>query len=150
MKKIMTCMITALLPLLLLVLSLSPISVKAETQTEESLPVLSLQYHTLEESEKWILDEVLADSVSEHVVDMEEASVPCTIGELIDRGTSSYLFYQDETANGTVYTAAGYALTEDGRYVYFEFTSDTSFDAKTVDLEIARNFGSFGTSNALS
>ena len=146
MKKIVACMMTAWL---VLVFSLSPISAKAETQAEESLPVLSLQYHTLEESEKWILDEVLADSVSEHVVDMEETSVPCTIGELIDRGSSSYLFYQDETEGGTVYTAAGYALTEDGSYVYFEFTSDISFDAKTVDLEIARSFGSFGTSNAL-
>lgn len=69
---------------------------------------------------------------------MEEASVPCTIGELIDRGTSSYLFYQDEQADGTVYTAAGYALTQDGSYVYFELTSASPLDTATVDFEIAK------------
>lgn len=107
MKKFSLCILAGLLAL---VLFLNPISVKAENPAEENAPAVSLTYTSLEESEKWILDEVLSDYVSEHVVDMEDASVPCTIGELIDRGTSSYLFYQDEQADGTVYTAAGYGL----------------------------------------
>ena len=95
MKKFSLCILAGLLAL---VLFLNPISVKAENPAEKNAPTVSLTYTSLEESEKWILDEVLSDYVSEHVIDMEEASVPCTIGELMDRGTSSYLFYQDEQA----------------------------------------------------
>ncbi len=147
MKKFSLCILAGLLAL---VLFLNPISVKAENPAEENAPAVSLTYTSLEESEKWILDEVLSDYVSEHVVDMEEASVPYTIGELIDRGTSSYLFYQDEQADGTVYTAAGYALTQDGSYVYFELTSASPLDTATVDFEIAKNFGSSGDASSLS
>lgn len=136
--------------LLALALYLEPLSVNAEQLPEETAPEVSLTYTSLEESEKWILDEVLSDYVSEHVVDMEEASIPCTIGELVDRGTSSYLFYQDEQADGTVYTAAGYALTRDGSYVYFELTSASPLDTATVDFEIARNFGSTMDTSSLS
>ena len=142
MKKFSLCILAGLLAL---VLFLNPISVKAENPAEENAPTVSLTYTSLEESEKWILDEVLSDYVSEH-----EASVPCTIGELIDRGTSSYLFYQDEQAGGTVYTAAGYALTQDGSYVYFELTSASPLDTATVDFEIAKNFGSNGDTSSLS
>lgn len=147
MKKI-SCIFFA--GLLALALYLEPLSVNAEQLPEETAPEVSLTYTSLEESEKWILDEVLSDYVSEHVVDMEEASIPCTIGELVDRGTSSYLFYQDEQADGTVYTAAGYALTQDGSYVYFELTSASPLDTATVDFEIARNFGSTGDASSLS
>ena len=136
--------------LLALALYLEPLSVNAEQLPEETAPEVSLTYTSLEESEKWILDEVLSDYVSEHVVDMEEASIPCTIGELVDRDTSSYLFYQDEQADGTVYTAAGYALTQDGSYVYFELTSASPLDTATVDFEIAKNFGSNGDASSLS
>ncbi len=136
--------------LLALALYLEPLSVNAEQLPEETAPEVSLTCTSLEESEKWILDEVLSDYVSEHVVDMEEASIPCTIGELVDRGTSSYLFYQDEQVDGTVYTAAGYALTRDGSYVYFELTSASPLDTATVDFEIARNFGSTGDTSSLS
>ena len=88
MKKFSLCILAGLLAL---VLYLEPFSVKAETLPGTDAPTVSMTSISLEESEKWILDEVLSDYVSEHVVDMEEASVPCTIGELIDRGTSSYL-----------------------------------------------------------
>lgn len=147
MKKIFGCMMAVLLAL---VLYLNPISAKAENPSEENKPTLSLTYTSLEESEKWILDEVLADYVSEHVVDMEEASVPCTIGELINRDTSSYLFYRDEKEDGAVYTAAGYTVTQDGSYVYFELTSASPLDTTTVDFEIARNFGSTADTKLVS
>lgn len=147
MKKFSLCILAGLLAM---VLYLEPFSVKAETLQETDAPTVSMTYTSLEESEKWILDEVLSDYVSEHVVDMEEASIPCTIGELIDRGTSSYLFYQDETTDGTVYTAAGYALTLDGSYVYFELTSTSPLDTATVDFELARTFGSNGEISSLS
>ena len=147
MKKI-SCIFFA--GLLALALYLEPLSVNAEQLPEETAPEVSLTYTSLEESEKWILDEVLSDYVSEHVVDMEEASIPCTIGELVERGTSSYLFYQDEQADGTVYTAAGYALTGDGSYVHFELTSASPLDTATVDFEIARNFGSTVDTSSLS
>lgn len=147
MKKFFGCMMAALLAL---VLFLNPISAKAENPTEENTPAVSMTYTPLEESEKWILDEVLSDYVSEHVVDMEEASISCTIGELTDRGDTSYLFYQDETADGTVYTAAGYTPTRDGGYVYFELTSASPLDTATVDFEIAKSFGSTGDAASLS
>ena len=147
MKKFSLCILAGLLAL---VLYLEPFSVKAETLPGTDAPTVSMTSISLEESEKWILDEVLSDYISEHVVEMEDASIPCTIGELIDRGTSSYLFYQDEQADGTVYTAAGYALTQDGIYVYFELTSASPLDTATVDFEIAKNFGSNGDTNSLS
>ena len=147
MKKFSLCILAGLLAL---VLYLEPFSVKAETLPGTDAPTVSMTSISLEESEKWILDEVLSDYISEHVVEMEDASSPCTIGELIDRGTSSYLFYQDEQAGGTVYTAAGYALTQDGSYVYFELTSASPLDTATVDFEIAKNFGSNGDASSLS
>ena len=82
MKKFSLCILAGLLAL---VLYLEPFSVKAETLPGTDAPTVSMTSISLEESEKWILDEVLSDYVSEHVVNMEEASVPCTIGELIDR-----------------------------------------------------------------
>lgn len=147
MKKIFGCVMAALLAL---ILYLNPISAKAENPSEENRPTLSLTCTSLEESEKWILDEVLADYVSEHVVEMEEASVPCTIGELINRDSCSYLFYRDEEEDGTVYTAAGYTVTQDGSYVYFELTSASPLDTVTVEFEIARNFGSAADTKLVS
>ncbi|MBC5660159.1 hypothetical protein H8S44_10285 [Anaerosacchariphilus sp. NSJ-68] len=146
MKKLSCCFLAAFL---VLTLFLEPFSVKAEEPIPEA-PAIQLQYTELEESERWILDEVLSDYVSEHVIETEEAAVPCTIGEQVDRDTASYLFYQDETQEGILYTAAGYALNRDGGYVYFTLTSDAPLDPSTVDLEIARNFGSIGDTDSLT
>lgn len=149
MKKLSVCCIAGLL---VFALYLAPLSVKAGTAPDTAEAVsadaagtnaLHLTYIELEETEKWILDEVLSDHVSEDVVALTEAGTDYSIGDWVDRGSFTYLFFDKYLADGTVYTAAGYAKTADGSYVYFELSSPDKLTRQQVDLEISRVFGSY-------
>ena len=165
MKKLsLYCMAGLLLP----VLYLNPIFLKTETSAltapvltngsilrETNLPAkdtpgFSLTYVELEETEQWILDEILSDYVSEDVVELQEKGIAYTIGDWVERDTHTCLFFNKELPDGTVYTAAGYAKTTEGSYVYFELSSPERITEQQVDLEITKTFGNTGASNIQS
>ena len=100
----------------------------------------------LEEKERWILDEILSDYVSEDVVELTDSGIDYSIGDWVDRDTHTYLFFTKKLPGGTVYTAAGYAKTMDGSYVYFELSSPERMTEQQVDLEITKTFGNPGAS----
>ena len=161
MKKLsLYCMAGLLLP----VLYLNPISMKTEASAltapilaanpmlrEMAVPAkdtadIHLTYVKLEETEQWILDEILSDYVSEDVVELQEQGIAYTIGDWIDRDTHTCLFFNKKLPGGTVYTAAGYARTTDGSFVYFELSSPERITEQQVDLEITKAFGNTGAS----
>ena len=150
--------------LLALVLYLNPFTEKTEMSAEaasapgmtvpaketaapsEDTADCSLTYVNLEETERWILDEVLSDHISEAVVELAESGASYSIGDWVDRDTHTYLFFTKKLPGGTVYTAAGYAKTLDGSYVYFELSSPERLTEQQVDLEITKTFGNPGAS----
>lgn len=100
---------------------------------------IQLSYVELEEKEKWILDEVLSDYVSETVVELMESGTDYTIGDWIDREDYTCLFLEKKLPAGSLYTACGYAKAG-GSYVYFELSSGTPMTEQQVRQEIERNF----------
>ena len=129
----------------------APAAETAAPATETALPVtessdVPLTFVELEETERWILDEVLSDYVSEDVVELQESGITYTIGDWVDRDTHTYLFFNKNLPGGTVYTAAGYAKNLNGGYVYFELSSPERLTEQQVDLEITKAFGNTGTS----
>ena len=161
MKKLsLYCMAGLLLP----VLYLNPIFMKTDvsllktpvltagsvlketTAPAKDTPDMQLTYVELDETERWILDEILSDYVSEDVVELQEQGIAYTIGDWIDRDTHTCLFFNKKLPGGTVYTAAGYARTTDGSFVYFELSSPERFTEQQVDLEITKAFGNTGAS----
>ena len=100
-KRFLSCLIgltaitCSLMPIKRDVLAANPADSNAETAeygtlTAFILPVkapssVQLTYVNLAEREKWILDEVLSDYVSEHVVMLHESGRDYTIGDWIDR-----------------------------------------------------------------
>ena len=161
MKKLSLSFIAGLF---VLALTLNPVSAKAQIssstapEAETAVPAVktaapakemsdvNLTYVNLEEKERWILDEVLSDYVSEDVVELTDRGIDYSIGNWVDRDTHTYLFFTKELPEGTVYTAAGYARTTDGSYVYFELTSPEKLSEQQVDLEITKAFGNSGAS----
>ena len=161
MKKLsLYCMAGLLLP----VLYLNPIFMKTDvsllktpvltagsvlketTAPAKDTPDMQLTSVELDETERWILDEILSDYVSEDVVELQEQGIAYTIGDWIDRDTHTCLFFNKKLPGGTVYTAAGYARTTDGSFVYFEFSSPERITEQQVDLEITKAFGNTGAS----
>lgn len=161
MKKLsLYCMAGLLLP----VLYLNPIFMKTDvsllktpvltagsvlketTAPAKDTPDMQLIYVELDETERWILDEILSDYVSEDVVELQEQGIAYTIGDWIDRDTHTCLFFNKKLPGGTVYTAAGYARTTDGSFVYFELSSPERITEQQVDLEITKAFGNTGAS----
>ena len=154
MKKLsLYCMAGLLLP----VLYLNPIFMKTDVSllktpvltagsVSKDTPDMQLTYVELDETERWILDEILSDYVSEDVVELQEQGIAYTIGDWIDRDTHTCLFFNKKLPGGTVYTAAGYARTTDGSFVYFEFSSPERITEQQVDLEITKAFGNTGAS----
>ena len=129
----------------------APAGETAAPAPETALPAtessdVSLTFVELEETERWILDEVLSDYVSEDVVELQESGITYTIGDWVDRDTHTYLFFNKNLPGGTVYTAAGYAKNLNGGYVYFELSSPERLTEQQVDLEITKAFGNTGTS----
>ena len=161
MKKLSIIFIAGLFTL---ALYLNPVSAEAEVssgtvpEAEMTVPAVTtaapakeksdvnLTYVNLEEKERWILDEVLSDYVSEDVVELTDRGIRYSIGDWIDRDTNTYLFFTKELPEGTVYTAAGYAQTTNGSYVYFELSSSEKLSEQQVDLEIVKAFGNSGAS----
>jgi len=150
MKKF-NCLCTAgILALILCLLPLASDAKAAElpnSAPEETNNSIQLTYTELEEREKWILDEVLSDYVSEEVVRLMDAGIGYEIGDWVDRDTHTYLFFEKQLPEGTVYTACGYARTGNGSYVYFELSSPEVLTEEMVDLEAAKTFKALGTSN---
>ncbi len=161
MKKLsLYCMAGLLLP----VLYLNPIFMKTDvsllktpvltagsvlketTAPAKDTPDMQLIYVELDETERWILDEILSDYVSEDVVELQEQGIAYTIGDWIDRDMHTCLFFNKKLPGGTVYTAAGYARTTDGSFVYFELSSPERITEQQVDLEITKAFGNTGAS----
>ena len=161
MKKLsLYCMAGLLLP----VLYLNPIFMKTDvsllktpvltagsvlketTAPAKDTPDMQLIYVELDETERWVLDEILSDYVSEDVVELQEQGIAYTIGDWIDRDTHTCLFFNKKLPGGTVYTAAGYARTTDGSFVYFELSSPERITEQQVDLEITKAFGNIGAS----
>lgn len=100
---------------------------------------IQLSYVELEEKEKWILDEVLSDYVSEAVVELTESGTDYTIGEWIDREAYTCLILGKKLPAGSLYTACGYTKVG-GSYVYFELSSEAPLTEQLVRQEIERNF----------
>jgi len=117
--------------------SSAPVTVEAATP-DKSLPVMS--YVTLEETEKWILDEVLCDEISEDAVILMEADISYRISDFIEKTSHTYVFFEQEIPGDTRYNAYGYAKTREGSYVYFEISSPTPLSEAMVDLQIAKTF----------
>lgn len=124
-----------------LAVSKAPIAAQELTAPQNTAADITLTYVPLEEKEKWILDEVLSDYVSEDVVELMDSGRDYSIGSWVDRGTFTYLFFDKELAAGTLYTVSGYALSPDGHYVYFELSSPEKLSEQLVDLEITKAFG---------
>lgn len=133
--------------LLIAALYLGPAPAEAEAA---EAPDITLVQIPLEETEKWILDEVLCDYISEDVVTLMDSDVDYTIGDWIDKTTHTYVFFEKDFPESPLYTACGYAQAQDGSYVYFELSSSSVLTETMVDLEIARHFGSSvsGTASA--
>ena len=100
---------------------------------------IQLTYVNLAEREKWILDEVLSDYVSEHVVQLSEAGMDYTVGEWIDRASYTCLFLEKRLPEGCRYLACGYAKTADG-YVYFELSSSKALTEQQVRQSLEQIF----------
>lgn len=100
---------------------------------------LQMSYVNLTEREKWILDEILSDYVSEHVVELSEAGLTCAIGNWIDREAYTCLFLEEKLPDGSLYLACGYAKTLDG-YVYFELSSSQVLTEQQVRQKIEESF----------
>lgn len=106
--------------------------------TKSSSPI-QLSYVKLSEREKWILDEVLCDYVSEAVVELTTSNIDYTIGDWIDREAYTYLFLEKKLPSGNLYTACGYAKSSSG-YVYFELSSSAPLTEQQVRREVEQNF----------
>ena len=161
MKKLSLCCVAGLLALTVY-LNPTPANVEASAKSvsgaertvyakETSAPAgqtsdYNMTCVKLEEKERWILDEVLSDYVSEDVVELTDNGIDYSIGDWVDRDTHTYLFFTKKLPEGTVYTAAGYAKTMDGSYVYFELSSPERMTEQQVDLEITKTFGNPGAS----
>ena len=161
MKKLSLCCVAGLLALTVY-LNPTPANVEASAKSvsgaertvyakETSAPTgqtsdYNMTCVKLEEKERWILDEVLSDYVSEDVVELTDSGIDYSIGDWVDRDTHTYLFFTKKLPGGTVYTAAGYAKTMDGSYVYFELSSPERMTEQQVDLEITKTFGNPGAS----
>lgn len=133
--------------LLLLSLSLIPTSAEAEAanipeakDASEMQQAFTLNYTILEEKEKWILDEVVSDYVSEDIVELTDSGLSYSIGNWIDKDTLTCLFFDKELPEGTCYGAYGYTKTAEETYVYFELTSPEPLTEESVVLEIAKIF----------
>lgn len=100
---------------------------------------IQLTYVNLAEREKWILDEVLSDYVSEHVVQLSEAGMDYTVGEWIDRASYTCLFLEKKLLEGSRYLACGYAKTAGG-YVYFELSSSAPLTEQQVREKVTESF----------
>lgn len=100
---------------------------------------IQLSYVSLAEREKWILDEVLSDYVSEAVVELAESGFDYIIGDWMDREAYTCLILEKKLPTGSLYTACGYAKTGSG-YVYFELTSSQPLTEQQVRREVERNF----------
>ncbi len=112
--------------------------------TAFTLPVkvpssIQLTYVKLAEREKWILDEVLSDYVSEHVVQLSEAGLDYTIGDWIDREAYTCLLLEKRLPEGTRHMACGYAKADNG-YVYFELSSPNALTEQQIRQEIEQSF----------
>lgn len=112
--------------------------------TASILPVkapspIQLTYVNLQEREKWILDEILSDYVSEHVVKLNETGTDYTIGNWIDRETYTCLFLEKEVPDGSCYMVCGYAKGADG-YVYFELSSSEPLTEQQVRQKVEQSF----------
>lgn len=161
MKKLsFYCLAGALLP----ILYLNPLFMKNETSAakapfceatvltaesaapQEKVSDLNPVYVELEETEGWILDEVLSDYISEDVVELQEQGISFTIGEWTERDTHTCLFLNKELPDGTLYSVLGYTKTADGGYVYFEFSSPEPITEQQVVMEITKTFGNTGSS----
>ena len=107
MKKLSIIFIAGLFTL---ALYLNPVSAEAEVssgtvpEAEMTVPAVTtaapakeksdvnLTYVNLEEKERWILDEVLSDYVSEDVVELTDRGIRYSIGDWIDRDTHCLLY----------------------------------------------------------
>jgi len=140
MKKFTSLCAAGLMALIFWLIPLSPdakaAAIPAKASFEKSAP-LSLTCIELEERERWILDEVLSDYVSEEVVRLMDSDIGYEIGDWVDRDTYTYLFFEKHLPEGTVYTACGYALTGNGNYVYFELSSPAALTRQQVDEKAA-------------
>lgn len=154
-KQFLSCLIgltaitCSLMPIKRDVLAANPADNSAETAeygtlTAFILPVkapssVQLTYVNLAEREKWILDEVLSDYVSEHVVQLSEAGMDYTVGEWIDRASYTCLFLEKKLPEGSRYLACGYAKAAGG-YVYFELSSSAPLTEQQVREKITESF----------
>ena len=154
-KRFLSCLIgltaitCSLMPIKRDVLAANPAESNAETAeygtlTAFILPVkapssVQLTYVNLAEREKWILDEVLSDYVSEHVVQLSEAGMDYTVGEWIDRASYTCLFLEKKLLEGSRYLACGYAKAAGG-YVYFELSSSAPLTEQQVREKITESF----------
>lgn len=105
---------------------------------KNSSPV-QLSYVSLAEREKWILDEVLSDYVSEHVVMLHESGRDYTIGDWIDHEAYTCLFLEAELSEGRRYLVCGYAKAGGG-YVYFELSSSAPLTEQQVREKVEQSF----------
>lgn len=146
MKKLSLCFIAGFLALALYLKPISASAVEPQTAPASSAEETSLHLTSvrLEETEKWILDEVLSDYVSEDVVALMDSGMNYKIGAWVDRDTHTYLFFDRELPEGILYTACGYARTTDGCYVYFELSSPEKLTEEQVDMEVTKAFGNVG------
>jgi hypothetical protein len=142
MKKLTTWCITAACILALYSLfTLSPVRAAQPTEAEVSeseTAEVSVSCVKLEESEPWILEEVVSDYVSEEVVQLMEDGVSYEISDFITTDTHSYLFFEKQFPEGTVYTACGYAQRADGSCVYFELSSPEALTEEMVDAAVMK------------
>ncbi len=104
-------------------------------------PRTRLIYKELPVGEKMLLDEALCDFVSEDVVYLMDAGISYTIGEWVEKSTHTYLFFEKELPEGTLYTACGYARIPNGGYVYFELSSQEKLTEETVNFQVKQAFG---------
>ena len=100
---------------------------------------IQLTYVNLAEREKWILDEVLSDYVSEHVVMLHESGRDYTVGDWIDREAYTCLFLEAELSEGRRYLVCGYAKAGGG-YVYFELSSSAPLTEQQVREKVEQSF----------
>lgn len=103
------------------------------------LSSIQLSYVRLAEREKWILDEVLCDYVSETVVELMESGIDYAIGDWIDQEVCTYLSLEKKLPTGSLYTVCGYTKADSG-YVYFELSSCQPLTKQQVHREVERNF----------
>lgn len=114
-------------------------SVKRNAMPIKTSSSVQMSYINLTEQEKWILDEVLSDNVSEHVVEWMESGMDYVIGDWVEQEIYTCLFLEKRLPEGTLYTVCGYAKTDNG-YVYFELSSSKALTKQQVHQEVERNF----------